>query len=144
MFWTRRKLLQQNFSEKRTPCVVDKNFKILIAFSVIPFYMISRQAESFSQLIKGNHPMNKFNLITALSDKENLTERNKYDIINLVLDGVTNSLKNGNRIESRRFGRFSMREYGAYTGRNPKTGDKTEVEAKKLPFFKVSPARYWQ
>jgi len=30
-----------------------------------------------------------------------------------------------------------VREYGAYIGRNPKTGDKTEVRAKKLPFFKV-------
>jgi len=31
----------------------------------------------------------------------------------------------------------SVREYGAYTGRNPKTGVKTQVGEKKLPFFKV-------
>ena len=31
----------------------------------------------------------------------------------------------------------SVREYGAHTGRNPKTGVKTQVGEKKLPFFKV-------
>ena len=41
------------------------------------------------------------------------------------------------RIEIRGFGSFSVRKYGAYKGRNPKTGKKIAVEPKKLPFFKV-------
>jgi len=81
--------------------------------------------------------MNKSNLIDALSAKENLTEKNASEIINMVLDGFTDALKKGGRIEIRGFGSFSVREYGGYTGRNPKTGAKTEVGAKKLPFFKV-------
>jgi integration host factor subunit beta len=81
--------------------------------------------------------MNKSGLIDALSTKENLTEKNASEIINLVFDGFTHSLMEGERIEIRGFGSFTVREYGAYMGKNPKTGDKTEVGAKKLPFFKV-------
>jgi integration host factor subunit beta len=81
--------------------------------------------------------MNKSDLIDALSAKENLTEKNASEIINLVFDGFTDTLKKGGRIEIRGFGSFSVREYDGYTGRNPKTGAKTEVGAKKLPFFKV-------
>jgi integration host factor subunit beta len=81
--------------------------------------------------------MNKSGLIDALSAKENLTEKNSSEIVNMVFDGFTDTLKKGGRIEIRGFGSFSVREYGGYTGRNPKTGAKTEVGAKKLPFFKV-------
>ena len=81
--------------------------------------------------------MNKSGLIDALSTKENLTEKNASEIVGMVLDGFTDALKKGGRIEIRGFGSFSVREYGGYTGRNPKTGAKTEVGEKKLPFFKV-------
>lgn len=81
--------------------------------------------------------MNKSGLIDALSAKENLTEKNSSEIVNMVFDGFTDTLKKGGRIEIRGFGSFSVREYGGYTGRNPKTGVKTQVGEKKLPFFKV-------
>jgi integration host factor subunit beta len=81
--------------------------------------------------------MNKSDLIAALQEKENLTEKQAMDLINLVFDGFTDALKNGGRIEIRGFGSFVAREYRAYTGRNPKTGKKIEVKPKRLPFFKV-------
>jgi integration host factor subunit beta len=81
--------------------------------------------------------MNKSDLIFALSTKENLTEKIAFEIINIIFDGFTDTLKKGGRIEIRRFGSLTVREYGAYSGRNPKTGAKTQVGAKKLPFFKV-------
>ena len=81
--------------------------------------------------------MNKSDLIYALSTKENLTEKNASEIVNLVFDGFTDTLKKGGRIEIRGFGSFTVREYSAYTGRNPKTGAKTQVGTKKLPFFKA-------
>jgi integration host factor subunit beta len=81
--------------------------------------------------------MTKSDLITALSAKENLTEVDASRIINLVFDGFTDALKKGGRIEIRGFGSFSVREYDAYTGSNPKTGEKTEVKPKKGAFFKV-------
>jgi integration host factor subunit beta len=81
--------------------------------------------------------MNKSDLIEELSIIESLPERIATEIVNLVFDGFTETLKKGGRIEIRGFGNFTVREYGAYTGRNPKTGEKTQVEPKKLPFFKV-------
>ena len=63
--------------------------------------------------------------------------QSRYDIVNIVFDGFTNELKNGGRIEIRGFGSFTVREYGAYDGRNPKTGNAVSVKPKRLPFFKV-------
>lgn len=81
--------------------------------------------------------MNKSELIAALSQKENLTEKQATDIVNLIFTGFLETLKSDGRIEIRGFGCFTVRNYGPYTGRNPKTGVKTEVREKKLPFFKV-------
>ena len=81
--------------------------------------------------------MNKSDLIDALSTKENLSEKNASEITNLIFDGFTDTLKKGGRVEIRGFGSFTVREYGGYMGRNPKTGAKTQVGEKKLPFFKV-------
>jgi len=81
--------------------------------------------------------MTKSDLINALSTKENLTEKNASETVNMIFDGFKDTLRNAGRIEIRGFGSFSVREYEPYTGRNPKTGKKTPVRAKKLPFFKV-------
>jgi len=81
--------------------------------------------------------MNKSDLISALSLKENLSEKNAFEIVNLIFDGFTDTLKKGGRIEIRGVGSFSVREYGGYTGRNPKTLEEVQVGEKKLPFFKV-------
>ena len=81
--------------------------------------------------------MNKSGLIEALSSKENLTEKMAIDVVNLVFKGFTDELGKNGRIEIRGFGSFVVRKYGAYTGRNPKTGKSIKVSPKKLPFFKV-------
>jgi integration host factor subunit beta len=78
--------------------------------------------------------MKKSDLISKLSEKENLTGNNAFEIVNMIFGGFTNALKNGGRIELRGFGSFSVRNYGAYTGKNPKTGGKVKVGAKRLPF----------
>ena len=81
--------------------------------------------------------MNKSQLGEALSKKENLTEKEAFDVVNLIFKGFTGELKKGGRIEIRGFGSFVVREYGAYSGRNPKNGKIVAVSPKKLPFFKV-------
>lgn len=81
--------------------------------------------------------MTKSDLINTLSEKENLTIQNASEIVNLVFDGFTDTLKKGGRIEIRGFGSFTIREYDAFTGRNPRNGDKVPVGPKKSPFFKV-------
>ncbi len=81
--------------------------------------------------------MTKSDLIQALANKEELKDKEAEVIINLIFDGFRNTLKKGGRIEIRGFGSFSVRKYGSYTGRNPKTGKKIKVRAKKGAFFKV-------
>jgi integration host factor subunit beta len=81
--------------------------------------------------------MTKSDLITALAAKEQLTDKNAIDTINLIFSGFADTLKKGDRIEVRGFGSFTVREYKAYTGRNPRTGKNIKVRPKKLPFFKV-------
>ena len=81
--------------------------------------------------------MNKSGLIETLSKKENLTEKKAIDIVNLIFKGFTDTLKTEGRIEIRGFGSFVVRNYEAYTGRNPKTGKNIKVSPKRLPFFKV-------
>jgi integration host factor subunit beta len=81
--------------------------------------------------------MNKSGLIEALSKKEGLTEKKAIDIVNLIFKGFTDELKKTGRIEIRGLGSFVVRDYQAYTGRNPKTGKNIKVASKKLPFFKV-------
>jgi len=81
--------------------------------------------------------MTKSDLITLLSTKNNLTEVQAAKIVNLIFDGFKDALVKGDRIEIRGFGSVVLREYGNYTGRNPKTGKEVEVKSKRLPYFKV-------
>ena len=84
--------------------------------------------------------MNKSDLIVALADKKNLTEKQATDIVNLMFKGFINEFKKGGRIEIRGFGSFTVRKYKAYTGRNPRNGKHVDVKPKKMPFFKVGRA----
>lgn len=81
--------------------------------------------------------MKKSDLITALAAKENLTHPQAAETIDLLFAEFSDALKKRERIEIRGFGSFSVREYKAYRGRNPKTGALVQVRPKRLPFFKV-------
>ena len=81
--------------------------------------------------------MNKDNLIKKLSEKMKIQPRAAKVIIDTLFNEMSESLKKGERIEIRGFGSFAVRQYGAYKGRNPKTGKIVDVPSKKLPYFKV-------
>ncbi len=81
--------------------------------------------------------MTKSDLEVALSTELNCSNIKATSIVGTILDAMTGALVNGDNIEFRGFGSFTVRHYESYTGRNPKTGEKTVVKAKKLPFFKV-------
>jgi integration host factor subunit beta len=66
-----------------------------------------------------------------------LTYKKAEEIVNIVLDTMSETLVEGGRIEIRGFGSLVVKDYKAYIGRNPKTGEEIEVKPKKLPFFKV-------
>jgi integration host factor subunit beta len=86
---------------------------------------------------KEKKAMKKSDLIVALSGKEGIREQEAYEIVNLMFDGFAETLRKGGRIEIRGFGSFTVRKYPPYLGKNPKTGTRVEVGAKKLPYFKV-------
>ena len=73
--------------------------------------------------------------VTALGD---LTRRDGEVIVDTLFDAVIGALKGGDKIEIRGFGSFRTRQRNARTGRNPKTGAKVDVPAKRVPFFKPS------
>ena len=83
--------------------------------------------------------MTKGDLIEELAvDKSNQLNLKRAEIVvNTIFDVMSEALQRGDRVEIRGFGSFEVRNYGSYTGRNPKTNEKVEVAAKKAPFFKT-------
>ena len=81
--------------------------------------------------------MNKSELIEAVAAKTDMTKKKAEDVVNLIFDSMVDAMKRGERIEIRGLGSFVVKEYGAYVGRNPRTGESIQVKPKKLPFFKV-------
>ena len=81
--------------------------------------------------------MNKSELIEKLAERTGLNVMQAEEIVNLIYRKMRETLVKGGRIEIRGFGSFVVKEYEAYQGRNPKTGQKIDVPPKKLPFFKV-------
>ena len=81
--------------------------------------------------------MNKNDLINAFAEKEGMSQTTSKAIVDMLFDDMTNTLIKGDRVEIRGFGSLKVKEYPGYTGRNPKTGEKTQVRPKRLPFFKV-------
>ncbi|MFH1992601.1 MAG: HU family DNA-binding protein [Pseudomonadota bacterium] len=80
--------------------------------------------------------MNKADLITAFKDETGLTKSEAESVVNLFFDEMSNALAGGDRVEIRGLCTFYVKEYQAYTGRNPKTGEQVQIQPKKLPFFK--------
>ena len=81
--------------------------------------------------------MTKADLINLISDRTDITRVKAETVVNTIFDSMVEALMKNDRIEIRGFGSFINRSYGAYKGRNPRTGEVIEVQEKKLPFFKV-------
>jgi integration host factor subunit beta len=58
--------------------------------------------------------------------------------VEAIFDSIVRSLRGGDKIEIRGFGSFRTRQRQSRVGRNPKTGTRVEVPAKKIPYFKPS------
>jgi integration host factor subunit beta len=82
-------------------------------------------------------PVTKSALIEALALKMSLPIGSVEAIVNRIFDAMGEALLRGEGIEIRGFGSFTVRAYGAYEGRNPRTGEAVRVKEKRLPFFKV-------
>jgi integration host factor subunit beta len=82
--------------------------------------------------------MTKADLIDEVSRLAELTRKDSEVIVETIFDSVVRSLRAGDKIEIRGFGSFRTRQRRPRVGRNPKTGERVEVPAKKIPFFKPS------
>jgi integration host factor subunit beta len=82
--------------------------------------------------------MIKSELIQRIAEKNpHLYHRDVERIINTVFDQIIKALRDGDRVELRGFGAFSVKSRESRLGRNPRTGDSVTVEAKRVPFFKT-------
>ncbi len=81
--------------------------------------------------------MNKSQLIDKLSMATNQTNKVAEGAVNIFFNNMKEALSAGDKVEIRGFGSFLLKSYNAYTGRNPKTGEKVFVPKKELPFFRA-------
>ena len=81
--------------------------------------------------------MNRSDLINVLKEETNLSRKEAEKAVDIFFSKIEETLSQGERIEIRGFGSFTVNTYKPYIGRNPKTGTRISVPPKKLPFFKV-------
>ena len=82
--------------------------------------------------------MTKADLIEEVSKVVEMTRKESEIIVETIFDSIVKSLRGGDKIEIRGFGSFRTRQRQARIGRNPKSGDRVDVPAKRIPFFKPS------
>ena len=81
--------------------------------------------------------MTKADLITIIADKLKFPWTRAELLVDVVFGCLEQSMSRGEKIEIRGFGSFTVRQYRAYDGRNPRTGATVHVKPKRLAFFKV-------
>jgi len=82
--------------------------------------------------------MTKAELIEEVSRVVEMSRKDSEVIIETIFDSIVRALRSGDKIEIRGFGSFRTRQRKARIGRNPKTGARVEVPAKRIPYFKPS------
>ncbi len=82
--------------------------------------------------------MNKSQLIEKLAVLTDQTNKVSEEAVNIFFSNIKQALSAGDKVEIRGFGSFLVKSYNAYTGRNPKTGEKVFVPGKELPFFRAA------
>jgi integration host factor subunit beta len=82
--------------------------------------------------------MTKADLIEEVSRVVEMTRKEAEVIVEAIFDSIVRALRSGDKIEIRGFGSFRTRQRQPRIGRNPKTGTRVDVPAKKIPYFKPS------
>jgi integration host factor subunit beta len=82
--------------------------------------------------------LTKADLIEEVLNVTELPRKESETIVETIFGSIIGALQKGEKIEIRGFGSFRTRERRGRVGRNPKTGEKVEVPAKKIPYFKPS------
>src|SRR4029077_7961892 len=82
--------------------------------------------------------MTKADLVEEVSRVTELTRKDSEVIVDTMFESVIKALKAGDKLEVRGFGSFRVRQRNSRVGRNPTTGEKVDVPAKRVPYFKPS------
>lgn len=84
--------------------------------------------------------MNKTELINAIAERSGLTKKDAEKALGATIDAITAALAAGDKIQLTGFGSFEVKERAARVGRNPRTGEATEIAASRVPAFKAGKA----
>ncbi len=84
--------------------------------------------------------MNKSELIDVVAQNAGVTKASAGEVVEATLDAIADALSGGNSVALVGFGTFSVRERGARTGRNPRTGESIAIAASRIPAFKAGKA----
>ncbi|MCL1832850.1 MAG: HU family DNA-binding protein [Oscillospiraceae bacterium] len=84
--------------------------------------------------------MTKAELITMVAEKSGSTKKDAEVALNAVLDSLTDALSQGKKVQLVGFGTFEVRERAAREGVNPRTKEKIQIAAAKVPAFKAGRA----
>lgn len=79
--------------------------------------------------------MNKEQLIERVASKTGLSKKDANAALDAILDGIASALKKGEKVTLVGFGTFTVRRRKAREGRNPQTGEKIKIPARKVPAF---------
>ena len=82
--------------------------------------------------------LNKKSIAELVAEKHNLTKKEAAEIIDLVFDTVSGTLKDGGRVDISGFGKFEVKTRAARTGINPQTKETIKIPASQVPGFKAA------
>ena len=84
--------------------------------------------------------MKKADLVEAIAEKTGLTKADSNRALDAVFETITEALKKGERVPVTGFGTFNVTKRKAREGRNPQTGEKVKIAARKAVTFKAGSA----
>jgi len=79
--------------------------------------------------------MNKGELVDAVAENASVTKKQADAVLSAALEAIMKAVSEGDKVTLVGFGSFESRERKAREGRNPKTGDKMEIPATRVPAF---------
>jgi DNA-binding protein HU-beta len=81
--------------------------------------------------------VNRNELVDAVSNKTDMKKSEASKAVDAVFDAIADALKGGDEVRLVGFGTFSVASRAASEGRNPRTGEKIQIPASKLPKFRA-------
>ena len=84
--------------------------------------------------------MNKADLISAVAEKTGMSKKDSESAVAAIVDVITVSLVQGEKVQLVGFGSFEVKERAARIGRNPHTKEEIQIAATKVPIFKAGKA----